>query len=389
MKRSAVRELLKLTRQPDMISFAGGLPAPELFPLEQIRDAANNVIRRNGAQALQYGETEGLAELRDWIAARFTTPSMALTRSNVVITSGAQQALDLIGRVLLDPGDRVVAENPTYLALLSAWRPLGVEFLPVAADAEGADPDHLEMLLERGPKAAYLIPNFQNPTGATLSLPRRHAIVRSLRRAGVVVVEDDPYGELRYEGGSLPSLFSLDAEGSSNGGGNVVYVGTFSKVLAPGLRLGWAVGPETVIDKMVQAKQATDLHTSTFNQQIAWELIRAGFLTQHLPVLREEYRQRRNAMLTALDEALPLGATWTRPDGGMFLMVRLPDGLDSKELLKQAIELKVAFVPGSEFYIDQSGDDTLRLNFTGVNSKQISEGIYRLGTALAGICPVA
>ena len=304
-----------------MISFAGGLPAPELFPVEQIRRCCQQrhgpewrpgaAVRRDGrarrASRLDCGPVHDAVDGPDSQQRRYHERRATGTR------------FDRAG--LLDPGDRVVAENPTYLALLSAWRPLGVEFLPIAADAEGADPDHLETLLERRPKAVYLIPNFQNPTGSTLSLPRRRTIVGLLRRAGVVVVEDDPYGELRYEGESLPSLFSLDSEASPNSGGNVVYVGTFSKVLAPGLRLGWAAGPEAVIDKIVQAKQATDLHTSTFNQHIAWELIRTGFLSQHLPRLRQEYRRRRDAMLSALEGSMPLGSSWTRPDGGMFLMV--------------------------------------------------------------------
>jgi 2-aminoadipate transaminase len=377
MKRSAVRELLKLTSHPEMISFAGGLPAAELFPLDKIQAATRAVLARTGAKSLQYGETEGVAELRDWIAARFSTPTLRVKREQVMIVTGAQQGLDLIGRVLLDPGDRVVVENPTYMALLSAWRPLGVEFLPVSGDEEGLHVDDLKRQLARRPRLLYSIPTFQNPQGSTLSLQRRQAVIRALCEANVPVVEDSPYVDLRYEGEPMLTLFALAAE---TGGfqDHVLHVGTFSKILMPGLRLGWVLGPEEVIDKLVQAKQATDLHTSAFNQHLALELIREGFLEEHIPVLRREYARRRDAMLAALRQSMPPDVSWTRPDGGMFLMLRLPRGLDAEQLLPHALEQNVAFVPGADFHVDGTGSDTLRLNFTNVSPNRIAEGVKRL-----------
>jgi 2-aminoadipate transaminase len=384
MKRSAVRELLKLTTQLDMISFAGGLPAPELFPMEQVQEAANAVLHRRGRQALQYGETEGLAELRDWIACRSSRPGLRITRANVVIVSGAQQALDLIGRVLLNAGDKVIVENPTYIALLSAWRPLGIEFLAAPCDAEGICVDDLEPLLGQRPKLLYTVPNFQNPQGTTLGAGRRSRLVERLRQHDVGLVEDDPYHELRYEGVPLPSLFELDAclPASNRGGNNVIQVGTFSKVLAPGLRVGWVVAAEEVVDKLIQAKQAADLHTSTLTQHLIHELVRDGLLDRQIPLLREAYRERRDAMLTALEKYFPSGATWTKPDGGMFLMVTLPMEINAGDLLRQAIQHKVAFVPGEDFHLNGRGQNTLRLNFSNATPDLIKEGIRRLGRLL-------
>jgi 2-aminoadipate transaminase len=376
MKRSALRELIKLTTQPDMISFAGGLPAPDLLPAAEIREAADTVLRQRGAEALQYGRTEGLAELRDWIAGRFARSGLPVTAANVVIFNGAQQALDLIGRIFLDPGDTVIVENPTYLALLSAWRPLGVEFLPAPCDDGGIRVEELAPLLSRRPKLLYTIPTFQNPSGTTLAHERRSRLVELARDHGVGIIEDDPYHELRYDGASLPHLIQLDAES------NVIHVGTFSKILAPGLRLGWTVAPEDVVDKLIQAKQAADLHTGTLTQHIAWELVRNGFLDRQIPLLRRAYRERRDAMLAALEQHFPDTATWTRPDGGMFLMVTLASHLDAAEFLRLAIPRKVAFVPGADFHLDGVGGNTLRLNFSNTAPARIEEGIRRLGELL-------
>ena len=403
MKRTAVRELLKLTAQPGMISFAGGLPAPELFPIDQVKHAAEAVLSRIGQQALQYGETEGVAELRDWIAAQFSHSQFRLTRANVGIVSGGQQALDLIGRVLLDEQDKVVVENPTYLALLSAWRPLGVQFLPVQSDANGMRVDELESLLQERPKLIYTLPNFQNPQGTTLDLERRVKLVELSRQHDVGLVEDNPYGELRYSGDPLPHLIDLDVQAGCSGtresfadggtvrtetprflpcDGNVIYVGTFSKVLMPGLRVGWVIAAEPVIEKMVQAKQAADLHTSTLNQYIALELLRNGVLEQQIPLLRQAYRVRRDAMLVALQKHFPADVTWTRPDGGMFLMVTLPMELSAAEVLQASIPHNVAFVPGEDFHLNGAGQNTFRLNFSNARPDLIDEGIKRLGNVL-------
>ena len=385
MARSSIRELLKLTIQPDMISFAGGLPAPELFPIAQLQAATKAVLIERGAQALQYGETEGVGELRDWIAQKASRPGLPFTRSNVVIVSGAQQALDLIGRVLLNAGDKVIVENPTYIALLSAWRPLGIQFLPAPCDADGICVDELEPLLRQHPKLLYTVPNFQNPQGTTLGADRRARLVEMIRQHDVGLVEDDPYHELRYEGESLPSLLELDARLAAPGqsGNNVIYAGTFSKVLAPGLRVGWVVAPTEVVDKLVQAKQASDLHTSTLTQHIIYELVRSNLLDQQIPLLRHAYRERRDAMLAALEKYFPPGITWTKPDGGMFLMVTLPPEINATALLQQAVQKKVAFVPGETFHVNGQGRNTLRLNFSNAQPHKIEEGIRRLGALLA------
>jgi len=384
MQRSALRELLKLTARPEMISFAGGLPAAELFPVEQVRQAADAVLGRKGGQALQYGETEGLGELRDWIAAKFSRPNLSVSRSNVIVVSGAQQGLDLIGRVLLSEGDGVIVENPTYLAALSAWRPLGVRFLAVRGDADGLRVDELDTLLVQRPKLLYTVPNFQNPQGTTLSAERRGRLVALLREHDVGLIEDNPYGELRYEGAAPPNLLDLDAgiavqDGS---GSNVVYVGTFSKVLAPGLRVGWVIAPSDVVEKLVQAKQAADLHTSSLSQHIVCELLKTGVFERQIPLLCAAYGERRDRMLAALERCFPTGAAWTRPAGGMFLLVTLPGGVDAGALLERALLRQVAFVPGREFHLDGQGRSTLRLNFSNAGPEQIDEGIRRLGELL-------
>lgn len=427
MRRSTVRELLKVTAQPGMISFGGGIPAPELFPVEEVARATATVLARSGEQALQYGETEGIAGLRDWVAARFSRPHYPVRRENVMIVTGSQQALDLIGKVFLDAGDRVLVENPTYLAMLSAWRPMLPEFVAIPSDGEGACVDALSQVMgqdrhqklrrvsglptgaqttlsardrdgepraemviraSRGggvAKLLYLVPNFQNPQGTTLSLPRRQRLVEQLRGSNTILVEDDPYGELRYAGEPLPSLLELDAVNGSTGEleTRVIHLGTFSKVLAPGLRVGWVVAPAAVIDKLVQAKQAADLHTSTLCQHVVLELLRNEVLERQLPRLRAEYGRRRDTMLAALEARFPAGAKWTRPDGGLFLLVTLPAHVDAGELLKRALTQNVAFVPGDDFHLDGHGRNTMRLNFSNASPEKIEEGVRRLGGALA------
>ncbi|MBL9136785.1 MAG: PLP-dependent aminotransferase family protein [Verrucomicrobiales bacterium] len=387
MQRSAVRELLKVAARPDIISFAGGLPAAELLPVEEVRQATDAVLMRHGGRALQYGESEGVAELRDWISRKESPPGAALSRDNVLIAHGAQQALDLLGRVLLDSGDTVLVENPTYLALLSAWRPWEVRFAPLPSDANGMHLDRLPHVDARHARAKllYTIPNFQNPSGTTLSEPRRQEVVQRCRDNGIGIIEDDPYGELRYEGDAPPSLYALDAalvRGSPEMS-NVLRVGTFSKTLAPGLRLGWVVAPRMVIDKLVQARQATDLHTGTLSQWIALELLEQGTLEQRLPAIRTEYRHRRDVMLAALAEHLGAWATWTRPAGGMFLLVTLNTCISTAELLPHALKAGIAFVPGDVFHTDGSGANTLRLNFSNTPPDRIAEGIRRLAEVVS------
>lgn len=379
MHRSPVRELLKATERPEVISFAGGLPGADLLPLEAMEAASERVLGKHGQQAAQYGPTEGLPELREWIAERFSTEQVRLSGANVAMVSGGQQGLDLIGRIFLNPGDRVAVENPTYLALLSAWRPLGVEFLPVSCDRDGLRIDELHAALGRRPKLIYSIPDFQNPQGTTLALSRRRQLVRLAAEHGVGIVEDGAYTDLRYEGQSLPQLFELSREEGRAGETGSIFVGTFSKLLMPGLRVGWVVAPEVVIETLVRAKQSADLHTSSFTQWLTWELIQDDFLARHVPRLQAAYRERRDAMLLALERSMPPGVSWTVPEGGMFLMITLPEDTDVPELLRRALESKVAFVPGEDFHLGGMGRNTIRLNFSHATPALIREGVRRLG----------
>lgn len=386
MRRSTIREILKLTQRPDVISFAGGLPAPELFPMERIREAARIVLGNRSAEALQYSTTEGCNDLRDWIAARMSRNGLKVTRDNILIVSGAQQAIDLVGRILLNDGDHLVLENPTYLGMLVAWRPYNLRYSVIPTDADGLLVDRLEPVLRQNPKLLYLVPNFQNPQGVSLSYERRLQLVKLLDRYGAVVVEDNPYGELRYSGEHLPTLIELDAHsrGSTTLDGHVIYAGTFSKILAPGLRLGWVAAPAAVIDKLVQAKQSADLQSSTLSQILAYEVCKDGFIDGHIETIRRVYCQRRDVMLAALEQHFPEEAHWSKPDGGLFLMVSLPEYLDATELLKEAINHKVAYVPGTDFYVE-GGSNTFRLNFSNAQPVMIEEGIRRLGVLLKAV----
>ncbi len=388
-RRSAVRELLKVAVRPDLISFAGGLPAPELFPIDAVRDASARVLAdHSGAvRALQYGESEGLPELREWLADRESLRGgVRVSSAEVMITHGAQQALDLVGRCFLEEGSVAAVENPTYLALLSAWRAQGAGFVAYQPVAFGSDDAASEPQRRFAPKPTclYAQPNFQNPTGVTWSLAERREVVAAARRSGILVVEDDPYGDLGFEGDPPASLFTLDAglAASDGHGGNVVRIGTFSKVLAPGLRLGWVVAPVPVIERLVSLRQAMDLHPATFTQAVALELVLAGTIDRQLPGLRRAYRERCDAMIGALAAAAVPGWRWTRPDGGMFLWAQLPVGLDAGLLLRSALEAGVAFVPGVEFHLDRSGHNTLRLNYSHGNPARIREGVRRLIEAL-------
>jgi 2-aminoadipate transaminase len=387
MASSAIRELLKLTEQPGIISFGGGLPAPEVFPVEQVAEATARVLRDFGAQALQYGTTEGFGPLREMIARHTARFGLEISPNNILITSGSQQALDLIGKVFINRGDRILVESPTYLGALQAWNAYGAEYVPVAADENGMRIDALEQSLRAGPKFIYVLPNFQNPTGVTLALERRKQLIALADEYGVPVIEDDPYGQLRFEGEHLPALVVLDGDGRKNGDfcyrGNIIYLSTFSKVLAPGLRLAWVVAPPEVIRKLVQAKQGADLHTATFNQMIAYEVARGGFLDEHVRLIRRVYRERRDVMLEAMEQYFPPGVQWTHPQGGLFLWATLPVELDAKEVLGTAIQQKVAFVPGESFFPCGGGQNTMRLNFSYCAPEVIREGISRLGHVLA------
>jgi 2-aminoadipate transaminase len=386
MGSSAIRELLKLTEKPNLISFAGGLPAPDVFPVEEFSEACQRVLRDKGASALQYGTTEGYLPLREMIVRHSSRYGIEINADNIMITSGSQQALDLLGKILINPGDRILVESPTYLGALQAWNAYGAEYVAVPSDGHGMITDALEEALRTGPKFIYVLPNFQNPTGVTLSLERRQKLVELADRYGVPIVEDDPYGQLRYEGDHLPSVVVLDGQYRENDGvcyrGNVIYLSTFSKILAPGIRLAWVIAPPEVITKLVQAKQGADLHTATFNQIVAHEVSRGGFLDRHINVIRKCYGERRNVMLAAMDRYFPPKVEWTQPEGGLFLWATLPEYLESAAVLKEAIEQNVAFVPGLPFYPCGGGHNTLRINFSYANPDTIREGISRLSVVL-------
>jgi 2-aminoadipate transaminase len=381
MTSSAIRELLKLCEQPDFISFAGGLPAPEVFPVEAVAEVSARILRESGAQALQYGATEGYRPLRALLAEELSADGPAVGIDNVLITTGSQQAIDLIGKIFINRGDAVVVESPTYLAALQSWNAYGARYLSVDADEHGMETDHLEALMAERPKLVYCLPNFQNPSGVTLSAERRAQLIEIARRHEVIVVEDDPYREVRFEGEHLPRLITL-AGGDGEYNGEVISLGTFSKILSPGLRVGWVIAAAPVIRQLVQAKQGADLHTATFNQMIAYELLRSGELADHRRVIVDTYRARRDVMLAALEESFPPGTAWTHPEGGMFLWVTLPEGIDAAAVLDHCVSEQVAFVPGQAFHADGSGANTMRLNFSNAAPEQIRDGIERLGRAI-------
>ncbi len=383
LKSSAIRELLKVTQIPGCISFGGGLPAPEVFPIEEIAQAAQKVLREKGPQSLQYSTTEGYLPLREFIAHYVSAGKISISPDNVLITSGSQQALDILGKVFLNEGDTILVDSPTYMGALQAWSAYGARYQVVPADNDGIIAQELEALLKSGPKWIYTMPNFQNPTGLTLSLKRRQQLVEMSNRHGVPLIEDDPYVHLRFEGEPLPSLIQLAGQlqtpGTKGLHSNVIYLGTFSKILAPGLRLGWIIAPTEVIGKMAQAKQGMDLQSATFNQMLTAEVIQGDFLSRHIQTIRSVYRERRDVMLNAMQQHFPDGVSWTRPEGGMFLWVTLPEEVDAAGLLGEALANKVAFVPGTSFYPLASRKNTLRLNFSNAQPAQIREGIARLG----------
>jgi 2-aminoadipate transaminase len=385
MGSSVIRELLKLTEQPDIISFGGGLPAPEVFPVNEFKQACINVLDNFGSQCLQYSTTEGYLPLREMIARHTERYAVNVTPDNILITSGSQQALDFIGRVFINQGDHIVVESPTYLGALQAWNAYGAQYIAVPSDENGMVVDKLEEALRIGPKFIYVLPNFQNPSGTTLSLERRKQLVEMADRYGVPIVEDDPYGQLRFEGDHLPSLVWLDGKYRGDNGtytGNVIYLSTFSKILAPGIRLAWVIAPPQVIRKLVQCKQAADLNTAAFNQMVAHEVGKGGFLDEHVKLIRATYKERRDLMIELMEETFPPEVHWTKPLGGMFLWGILPDWMDAADVLKMAIERKVAFVPGASFHPNGGGQNTMRINFSYSNPDHIREGINRLGVLL-------
>jgi len=382
--RSTIRELLKYTLHPEVISFAGGLPAPELFPIERIRQATNTVLTQHGPEALQYSTTEGMPELRSFLAQRLSSETLSVKPENILICTGSQQALDLIARLFVNEHDRVILENPTYLGMLQTLKPYDLTYLPVTTDDNGMRIEALPELLRQQPKLMYVVPTYQNPQGTTLTKQRRFDLIHMLEPNPIPLVEDNPYSELCYTGEIEPSLMDLDAQslGIRELNGRVIYTSTFSKILSPGLRVGWIAAPLTVIDKLVALKQSTDLHTSTFVQYIINEVVRDGFLESHIAQLRTTYRERRDIMLAAMEKYFPQEVSWSHPAGGLFLMVYMPQYLDAQELLQEALAYKVAFVPGVDFHVGNTGHNTFRLNFSHESPPMIEEGMKRLGQLL-------
>ncbi|HWK71569.1 MAG TPA: PLP-dependent aminotransferase family protein [Burkholderiaceae bacterium] len=373
---STIREILKVTERPEIISFAGGLPAPKGFPVDVMKSAFDRVLENNGRSALQYGPTEGYAPLRAWVAEDLKRVGADVSPDEVLIVSGSQQALDMLGKLFIDPGSKVLVEAPSYLGALQSFSLFEPDYVAVPTDEGGLIPEALTGERAAGARFIYVLPNFQNPTGLTLSLERRKALVERCAALQVPIIEDDPYGELRYAGTAQPGLLGLGRAA----GATVVRLGTFSKVLAPGLRLGYIVAPKPIIAKLVQIKQATDLHTASLTQMAVYETVKDGFLTDHLPMVRDLYKEQCGYMLDAMDRHFPPTATWTRPEGGMFIWVTLPAHIDGTQLLARAIQNNVAFVPGAPFFAGADPQtNTLRLSFVTVSEEKIREGIAILG----------
>lgn len=377
MYGSMTRQLMHLIADPEVISFGGGLPAWDLFPVEQVKEVTNDILDSDGPAALQYGTSEGYRPLRQAVAERYRKRGFDITEDNVLITSGSQQGIDLVSKLFLDKGATVVVGDPTFLTALQTFSLFQARCLTVPLDEEGAKVDLLPEILEKNDvKFIYEMPNFQNPSGITLSLERRKKLVEIAQHYGVPILEDDAYGELRYSGEAWPALKALDE------GQQVIYLGSFSKVLSPGLRVSALIAPDGVMEKLVFAKQAADLHTDNLAQRIVYEFMRRELLDPHIQVIIKSYRQRRDAMLQALEKYFPPGVSWTKPDGGLFLWVTLPQGMDAMQLFEKAIQAKVAYVPGSCYYANGGGDNQLRLNFSACDEEKIEVGIQRLAKVI-------
>ncbi|MDR3479460.1 MAG: PLP-dependent aminotransferase family protein [Burkholderiaceae bacterium] len=375
LQSSIIREILKVTMRPEIISFAGGLPSPATFPVEQMRGAYDKVLSLQGKVALQYGPSDGYAPLREWVADSLSINGAKILPDQVLMTSGSQQGLDLLGKVLIDEGSKVLVETPSYLGALQAFSVYGPEFCSVPMDDYGLVPEAVADV-GKGARLLYALPNFQNPTGRTLSVARRSALVETCARMGIPLIEDDPYGALSYRGEPLPKMLSMNP-------GGVIYMGSFSKILTPGIRLGYVVAPIPLVRKLEQAKQAADLHTAQLTQMVVHEVIKDGFLATHIPTIRKLYSDQCQAMLTALTEFFPSAVTWTKPEGGMFIWVTLPKHIDTSKLIDEAIAQHVAFVPGAPFYANDPERNTLRLSFVTVPPEKIRAGIATLGKLIA------
>ena len=371
LQSSFIREILKITQRPEIISFAGGLPSPATFPVEVMKAAYDKVLSQTGKVALQYGPTDGYGPLREWIANSLSTEGSRILPEQILMTSGSQQALDLLGKVLIDEGSRVLVETPSYLGALQAFSVYRPEFKSVDTDEHGLVPSSIEGVAQ-GARLLYSLPNFQNPTGRTLSIERRQELVETCARMKVPLIEDDPYGALSYRGEPMPKMVAMNPDG-------VIYMGSFSKVLTPGIRLGYVCAPLPLVRRLELAKQAADLHTAQLTQMVVHEVVKDGFLDQHIPTIRKLYGDQCQVMLDAMAEHFPSGVTWTKPEGGMFIWVTLPKSIDAMKLLDQSLAARVAFVPGAPFYANEPATNTLRLSFVTVPPERIREGIAILG----------
>ena len=383
MRSSAMRDLMAITVRPEVISLAGGLPDTSTFPPRSFAAQMTRIAQSSTAEALQYGPTEGFEETKDCILEVMAAEGMLPDPEDVIVTTGGQQAIDLVCKTLVDPGDVVICEAPTYPGAVPVFCSYQADVIQIECDEDGMKVEALETLLDelrregRRPKFIYSVPTFQNPAGVTMSLPRRRRLVELARMHELLLIEDNPYGLLRYGGETLPPLYQLD------GGDFVIYIGTFSKILSPGIRIGWAVAPPPVMDKIVLGKQAADLCTSTLTQYFVREYFAEGRWRQYIEELVELYRGRRDTMLTALREHFPVEATWTEPQGGLFIWATLPEYIDTGDLLAKALRANVAFVPGQGAYVDERGRNSMRLNFSGVGEAEIREGIRRIGKVIA------
>lgn len=382
MKKSAIRELLKLTKDPEVISFAGGLPAPETFPENELIDIVKEVIEEDGSKALQYGTTEGDDRLRELIAENYNAEGFDITKDDILVTTASQQGLDLLAKVFVNRGDKVLVGLPSYLGGLGAFNAYGANMVGVEFDEHGMRADKLEEILaemkangERA-KFIYIIPDFQNPAGVTMPEERRIKIIEIAKKYNVLIVEDSPYKQIRFEGEDQASFFALDRTG------HVINLGTFSKIFVPGFRIGWVIAHKDVLDKFIVAKQSTDLCTSPFVQKIAAKYIEKGLFAENLKKTIQNYKEKKDVMMAAFEKYMPEGVTWTNPEGGLFLFVTLPEYMDSEKLFMKAIEKKVAFVIGSVFHCDGSGRNTMRINFSYVDKEKNLEGVKRLAEVI-------
>lgn len=373
LEASIIREILKISSKPGVINLAGGLPAPELFPIEQLQDCMLDVVKKYGPTAFQYSLSMGVVELREEIAKRATARGTASTKDNILITSGAQQAIELIARAFIEPGDYILTENPTYLGALQAFNYYRAKYTTAEMDHEGMIIDQVEQKIKKhNPKFIYTVSNFQNPTGITMSLERRKQLVALAMHYNIPIIDDNPYGDIRFEGKNVQTLKSI-------GGDEVIALRTFSKIISPGMRIGWMNSPVDILTHFEKVKQCTDLHSGTFNQYMIYEFLSKGMLEPHLKLVCADYKNKRDVMLEAMKRYFPVGISWTEPEGGLFLWVKLPKHLSAKELLPKAIDLKVAYVYGQPFFPNGEGENTLRLNYCNASPEKIDAGIKRLG----------